>query len=127
MDQNVEFECSLLKAVEGIQKCWRETSSSTISNCFAHCGFKTEERATEDEVDPLEDVPLSELAHRLHNKNGTTEEQVRDFLLVSDTDGSCYALVTIPSFKTCARSFLGTMRSPTMTVANLMMNCHHRK
>ena len=94
MDHNVEFEWNLLKAVEGIHKCWREISSSTISNCFAHCGFKTEERATEDEVDPLEDVPLSELAHRLHIKNGTTEEQVRDFLLVSDADGSCYAPVT---------------------------------
>ena len=94
MDHDVEFEWNLLKAVEGIQKCWREISSSTISNCFAHCGFKTEERATEDEVDPLDYVPLSELAHRLRIKNGTTKEQLKDFLLDSDADESCRASVT---------------------------------
>jgi len=88
MEKKVPFTWNVLEAINLIHKAWRQTSKSTIRNCFGHCGFKVPAPApnpapapdadeddlnllfypsdSEEEEDDEEDnIPLSTLSMKL--------------------------------------------------------------
>ena len=51
LDDEVPFRATVLDAIIVVRAAWSDVSSTTIKNCFHHCGFSHDELQTGEEVE----------------------------------------------------------------------------
>ena len=64
VEKKTDFTMTVLDALRFIQQAWYSVTTTTISNCFKHAGFTTDNTTTDvqDEDNDDDDIPLARLA-----------------------------------------------------------------
>ncbi|XP_064418223.1 tigger transposable element-derived protein 4-like [Latimeria chalumnae] len=66
IDVGRTYALDILKAINLMKDAWKSVLPNTVANCFAHCGFKKEDTAPQDN-DEFEDFDPADM-HGLHRR-----------------------------------------------------------
>lgn len=109
IDKQEQLAVSVLQAMHVMRQAWSRVTPSTISNCFAHCGFSTPDQpqplTTAEDEDPDDDIPLATLLRQIQDAGFEVNGTANDYLTADEqlltteplTDDSIIAQVQQPS------------------------------